>query len=128
MAKIRKSPKSKSETIVGIVMGSKSDWPTMEAAAKVLDDFSIRYEVEVVSAHRTPRCPCWVFPSRAALSADWIPCSRSRRCPAEFLWLRLPLEKPVRKMRVCSPRRFSHSLINTSQRDSKPFVRIRRSL
>jgi 5-(carboxyamino)imidazole ribonucleotide mutase len=55
MAKIRKSPKSKSETIVGIVMGSKSDWPTMEAAAKVLDDFSIRYEVEVVSAHRTPR-------------------------------------------------------------------------
>lgn len=39
---------------VGIIMGSKSDWPTMEAAAKVLDDFGIGYEVEVVSAHRTP--------------------------------------------------------------------------
>ena len=39
---------------VGIIMGSKSDWPTMEAAAKVLDDFAIGYEVEVVSAHRTP--------------------------------------------------------------------------
>jgi 5-(carboxyamino)imidazole ribonucleotide mutase len=35
-------------------MGSKSDWPTMEAAAKMLDEFGIAYEVEVVSAHRTP--------------------------------------------------------------------------
>jgi 5-(carboxyamino)imidazole ribonucleotide mutase len=41
-------------TLVGIIMGSKSDWPTMEHAAKVLDDFGIGYEVEVVSAHRTP--------------------------------------------------------------------------
>jgi len=39
---------------VGIIMGSKSDWPTMEEAAKVLDEFGIGYEVEVVSAHRTP--------------------------------------------------------------------------
>jgi 5-(carboxyamino)imidazole ribonucleotide mutase len=39
---------------VGIIMGSKSDWPTMEAAAKTLDEFGIGYEVEVVSAHRTP--------------------------------------------------------------------------
>jgi 5-(carboxyamino)imidazole ribonucleotide mutase len=39
---------------VGIVMGSKSDWPTMEESAKMLDQFGIRYEVEVVSAHRTP--------------------------------------------------------------------------
>ena len=39
---------------VGIIMGSKSDWPTMEEAAKILDEFSIAYEVEVVSAHRTP--------------------------------------------------------------------------
>jgi 5-(carboxyamino)imidazole ribonucleotide mutase len=46
-------PKSKSP-LVGIIMGSKSDWPTMEAAAKILDDFAIPYEVEVVSAHRTP--------------------------------------------------------------------------
>ena len=39
---------------VGIIMGSKSDWPTMEEAAKVLDEFGVGYEVEVVSAHRTP--------------------------------------------------------------------------
>jgi 5-(carboxyamino)imidazole ribonucleotide mutase len=39
---------------VGIVMGSKSDWPTMEEAAKMLDEFGIVYESEVVSAHRTP--------------------------------------------------------------------------
>lgn len=39
---------------VGIIMGSKSDWPAMEAAAKVLDEFGIAYEVLVMSAHRTP--------------------------------------------------------------------------
>lgn len=39
---------------VGIIMGSKSDWPTMEEAAKVLDEFGVDYEAEVVSAHRTP--------------------------------------------------------------------------
>jgi 5-(carboxyamino)imidazole ribonucleotide mutase len=39
---------------VGIIMGSKSDWPTMENAAGILDQFGIGYEVEVVSAHRTP--------------------------------------------------------------------------
>lgn len=44
----------KKEIFVGIIMGSKSDWPTMEAAAKVLDEFGIGHEVEVVSAHRTP--------------------------------------------------------------------------
>jgi 5-(carboxyamino)imidazole ribonucleotide mutase len=42
------------KTVVGIIMGSRSDWPTMEEAAKVLDDFGIGYEAEVVSAHRTP--------------------------------------------------------------------------
>jgi 5-(carboxyamino)imidazole ribonucleotide mutase len=39
---------------VGIIMGSKSDWPAMEAAAKVLDELGIAYEAEVISAHRTP--------------------------------------------------------------------------
>jgi 5-(carboxyamino)imidazole ribonucleotide mutase len=39
---------------VAIVMGSDSDWPTMQDAATVLDDFGISYEVDVVSAHRTP--------------------------------------------------------------------------
>jgi 5-(carboxyamino)imidazole ribonucleotide mutase len=41
--------------LVGLVMGSDSDWPTMQAAAAMLDDFGIAYEARVVSAHRTPR-------------------------------------------------------------------------
>jgi len=40
--------------VVGIIMGSDSDWPTMKAAAQALDEFGIGYEVGVVSAHRTP--------------------------------------------------------------------------
>ena len=40
--------------LVGIVMGSDSDWPTMEPAAAVLDEFGVAGEVRVVSAHRTP--------------------------------------------------------------------------
>jgi len=39
---------------VGIIMGSTSDWPTMEHAARTLRDFGIKCEAEVVSAHRTP--------------------------------------------------------------------------
>ena len=39
---------------VAIIMGSDSDWPTMEDAAKTLDDFGISYSVDVVSAHRMP--------------------------------------------------------------------------
>ena len=40
--------------LVAIIMGSKSDWETMEHAAKTLDQLHIPYEVKVVSAHRTP--------------------------------------------------------------------------
>lgn len=40
--------------IVGVVMGSDSDWPTMKEAAEILDHFNIPYEKKVVSAHRTP--------------------------------------------------------------------------
>ena len=39
---------------VAIVMGSRSDWPTMKAAADVLDSLGVAYEAKVVSAHRTP--------------------------------------------------------------------------
>lgn len=39
---------------VGIIMGSTSDWPTMEHAARVLRDFGVPFKAEVVSAHRTP--------------------------------------------------------------------------
>ncbi|HEY6739118.1 MAG TPA: 5-(carboxyamino)imidazole ribonucleotide mutase [Actinopolymorphaceae bacterium] len=40
---------------VGIVMGSDSDWPTMEAAAESLEEFGVPYEADVVSAHRMAR-------------------------------------------------------------------------
>lgn len=39
---------------VAIVMGSRSDWPTMEEAATILDTLGVEYHTEVVSAHRTP--------------------------------------------------------------------------
>lgn len=40
--------------LVGLIMGSDSDWPTVEPAAEVLAEFGIPFEVGVVSAHRTP--------------------------------------------------------------------------
>jgi 5-(carboxyamino)imidazole ribonucleotide mutase len=40
--------------VVGVVMGSDSDWATMSAAADVLTDFAVPFEAKVVSAHRTP--------------------------------------------------------------------------
>ena len=42
------------QALVGIIMGSASDWETMQAAAETLDRLGIAYEVRVVSAHRTP--------------------------------------------------------------------------
>ncbi len=40
--------------LVGVIMGSKSDWDTMRHAAAVLEQFAVRFEARVVSAHRTP--------------------------------------------------------------------------
>lgn len=48
------SPASQNPPLVGIIMGSDSDWPTLQAAAAVCAEFEIPYEVRVVSAHRTP--------------------------------------------------------------------------
>jgi len=42
------------DPVVGLVMGSDSDWPTMKEAAAILDEFEIPFEKKVVSAHRTP--------------------------------------------------------------------------
>ena len=42
------------QALVGIIMGSSSDWETMQAAAETLDRLGVAYEVRVVSAHRTP--------------------------------------------------------------------------
>ncbi len=40
--------------LVGVIMGSKSDWPTMQHAVEMLEAIGVPYEVKVVSAHRTP--------------------------------------------------------------------------
>ncbi len=42
------------DPIVGVIMGSDSDWPVMSAAAEALEEFGVAHEVRVVSAHRTP--------------------------------------------------------------------------
>ncbi len=42
------------QALVGIIMGSDSDWPTMQAAADICEKFKIPYETRIVSAHRTP--------------------------------------------------------------------------
>lgn len=47
--------KAKSKPLVGIIMGSQSDWATMKLAADMLDEFKIPYESKIVSAHRTPQ-------------------------------------------------------------------------
>ncbi|HTK83790.1 MAG TPA: 5-(carboxyamino)imidazole ribonucleotide mutase [Patescibacteria group bacterium] len=46
--------KKQAKPLVGIIMGSKSDWPTMQYAAQMLEELGVAYEAEVVSAHRTP--------------------------------------------------------------------------
>lgn len=45
---------STGNAVVGIIMGSQSDWPTLKNAAAILDELQIPYEVRIVSAHRTP--------------------------------------------------------------------------
>ena len=46
--------KPASKPVVGIIMGSRSDWPTLQAAGAILDELGVRYETRIVSAHRTP--------------------------------------------------------------------------
>ena len=46
---------SEEKPSVGVIMGSRSDWPTLKAAAKILDALDVPYETKVVSAHRTPQ-------------------------------------------------------------------------
>jgi len=46
--------RSSQKPVVGIIMGSQSDWKTMENTAEILDTLKIKYESRIVSAHRTP--------------------------------------------------------------------------
>jgi 5-(carboxyamino)imidazole ribonucleotide mutase len=50
----QKSADAPAAALVGLVMGSDSDWPVMEQAARALEEFGIPYEADVVSAHRMP--------------------------------------------------------------------------
>ncbi len=52
--------------LVGIIMGSKSDWPTMQQAAAMLERFGVAHECKVVSAHRTPQ---WMAEYASAAAA-----------------------------------------------------------
>jgi 5-(carboxyamino)imidazole ribonucleotide mutase len=49
-----KSGKKKQKPLVGVIMGSTSDWETMQHAAKILEELGVPFETRVVSAHRTP--------------------------------------------------------------------------
>jgi len=48
------SDQSNTKPLVGVIMGSQSDWDTMQHAAKQLEELGVPYEVQVISAHRTP--------------------------------------------------------------------------
>lgn len=50
-----KAKKPSKAAIVGIIMGSQSDWGTMKHAASILDELGVGYEAKIVSAHRTPK-------------------------------------------------------------------------
>jgi 5-(carboxyamino)imidazole ribonucleotide mutase len=52
---VRKARKKPRTPLVGIVMGSQSDWETMQHAAGILHDFGVPFEAKIVSAHRTPQ-------------------------------------------------------------------------
>ncbi len=52
--KLKRAPKSEPAPQVSIIMGSRSDWPTMSRAADILGKLGVAYETRVVSAHRTP--------------------------------------------------------------------------
>ena len=49
------APNNSDAPLVSIIMGSQSDWPTLQHAAQVLEELGVAYEAKVVSAHRTPQ-------------------------------------------------------------------------
>src|SRR5258708_34861990 len=63
----KKVPSKNSKSLVAVVMGSKSDWETMRAAADTLEQFGVPHESRVMSAHRTP-----------ALASDFAATAESR--------------------------------------------------
>ena len=50
----RRTPRDRDKPLVGVIMGSKSDWETMRHAGETLDALGVPHECQIVSAHRTP--------------------------------------------------------------------------
>ena len=106
------------QPLVGVIMGSQSDWPTMQHACDILDELGVAYEKRIVSAHRTPErlmayareargrgLKCIIAGAGGAahlpgMAAAWTVCCRLSRCPAVYLSAPLPSASPVPKMPV----------------------------
>src|SRR5262245_15930747 len=76
--------------VVGVVMGSDSDWPVMVAAADALAEFGVRYEADVVSAHRMPH-EMISYGSRAAGRGLRVLIAGAGRCAAPVIGVPVPL-------------------------------------
>ena len=70
--------------IVGVVMGSDSDWPTLRAAAEILEEFRVPFEKRVVSAHRTPQMMFDYAESARERAAELNDALAVYKCP--LLW------------------------------------------
>lgn len=65
MTTTESDPSQPTDAVVGVVMGSQSDWSTMAESARILDELGIAKEVKIVSAHRTPD-RLWAYGTSAA--------------------------------------------------------------
>ena len=76
-------PPNSNPVQVGIIMGSRSDWDTMKAAAETLEALGIAHETRVVSAHRTPD-RMFEYAEQAAAELQALPPSDARRLLGEL--------------------------------------------
>ena len=74
--------KAKKSPLVGIIMGSDSDWPTLQVAAEVCREFAVPFEVRVVSAHRTPADMARFIATTLFASTGDVPAPRTTAHPA----------------------------------------------
>ena len=76
------------QPLVGVIMGSKSDWETMSQAAAILAEFAVPHETRVVSAHRTPQWMAEYAASAKPVTANPVDAmlwDEARRVETEFL-------------------------------------------
>ena len=75
---------------ISVVMGSKSDWPTVKEGCKILDQFGVDYEKNVISAHRMPN-EMFAFAQKAVeIAPDDTPETLQRRVMEQAEWVLLP--------------------------------------